>query len=183
MTITPDTKNWTWVLERPCPECGFEAGAIAPEQVADLLRNNTEAWRALLAAGIAAGTDSLRTRPEPAKWSPLEYACHVRDCNEVYFTRVGLMLEQDDPQYPNWDQDETAVAERYNEQDPEQVLAALVASAERLAARFEAVSGEQWQRSGHRSDGSDFTIDTLARYFIHDPIHHFWDVTGQRYGD
>ena len=25
MSITPDTKDWTWVLERPCPECGFEA--------------------------------------------------------------------------------------------------------------------------------------------------------------
>ena len=25
--ITPDTKDWTWVLERPCPECGFEAAA------------------------------------------------------------------------------------------------------------------------------------------------------------
>lgn len=20
--IVPDTKDWTWVLERPCPECG-----------------------------------------------------------------------------------------------------------------------------------------------------------------
>ena len=23
MTIEPDTKDWTWVLDRPCPECGF----------------------------------------------------------------------------------------------------------------------------------------------------------------
>ncbi|GAA2031490.1 DinB family protein [Catenulispora yoronensis] len=181
MTITPDTKNWTWVLERPCPECAFDASVIAPGDVPTLLRTNAEAWRALLAAGIAAGPDGLRTRPEPAKWSPLEYSCHVRDCNEVYFTRVGLMLEQDDPQYPNWDQDETAVAEKYNEQDPEQVLAALVATAEQLAERFAGVSGEQWERTGHRSDGSDFTIATIARYFIHDPIHHYWDVTGQQY--
>jgi hypothetical protein len=182
MTITPDTKNWTWVLERPCPECGFEAKTIAPEQVPHLLRENAEAWRALLAAGIATDADSLRTRPEPDKWSPLEYACHVRDCNEVYFTRVGMMLEQNDPQYPNWDQDETAITERYNEQDPQQVLTALIATAQRLADRFASVSGEQWQRTGHRSDGSDFTIDTLARYFVHDPIHHYWDVTGTRYG-
>ncbi|HEY5013683.1 MAG TPA: DinB family protein, partial [Acidimicrobiia bacterium] len=31
--ITPDTKDWTWVLERPCPECGFDASAFAREQV------------------------------------------------------------------------------------------------------------------------------------------------------
>ena len=23
--ITPDDKNWTWVLERSCPECSFDA--------------------------------------------------------------------------------------------------------------------------------------------------------------
>ena len=25
--ITPDTKDWTWVLERTCPECGFDPAA------------------------------------------------------------------------------------------------------------------------------------------------------------
>ena len=35
------------------------------------------------------------------------------------------MLSQDDPLYPNWDQDETAVADRYAEQDPADVAAAL----------------------------------------------------------
>jgi hypothetical protein len=23
MPITPDTKDWTWVVEERCPECGF----------------------------------------------------------------------------------------------------------------------------------------------------------------
>src|SRR5690242_18838112 len=23
--VVPDTKDWTWTLERPCPDCGFEA--------------------------------------------------------------------------------------------------------------------------------------------------------------
>ncbi|MFL6111219.1 MAG: DinB family protein [Catenulispora sp.] len=178
MTITPDTKNWTWVLERPCPECGFAAGGIAPQDVPGLLRANAEGWRALFAAGSA---EELRTRPEPTKWSPLEYACHVRDCNKVYLHRVDLMLSEDDPQYPNWDQDESAVHGKYQEQEPTQVIGELVETAAHLATRFESVSGEQWQRTGHRSDGSDFSVDTIARYFIHDPIHHLWDVTGQRY--
>ena len=26
--ITPDDKDWTWVLERPCPECGFDTRTI-----------------------------------------------------------------------------------------------------------------------------------------------------------
>jgi hypothetical protein len=27
VTILPDTKDWTWVLDRPCPECDYDAGA------------------------------------------------------------------------------------------------------------------------------------------------------------
>ena len=33
MPITPDTKSWTWVLERACPDCGFDASATDPTSV------------------------------------------------------------------------------------------------------------------------------------------------------
>ena len=36
--ITPDDKDWTWVLESTCPECGFDASACAHTDVADLIR-------------------------------------------------------------------------------------------------------------------------------------------------
>ena len=173
MTITPDTKNWTWVLERPCPECGFASAEVAREDVASLLRENALAWVTVLASPA-----DPAVRPDPTTWSPLEYACHVRDCNRVYDERVRLMLTEDDPAYPNWDQDETAVAEKYGEQDPARVAVELAESAEALAARFESVPSDAWERTGRRSDGSGFTIDSLARYFIHDPVHHLWDVTG-----
>ncbi len=35
---------------------------------------------------------------------------------------------------------------------------------------------DQWARTGVRSDGAEFTVDSFARYFIHDPIHHLDDV-------
>jgi hypothetical protein len=179
MTITPDTKNWTWVLERPCPECGFEAAAFPREEVATLLRWNAAGWRAVLESG----TDAT-VRPEPAKWSPLEYACHVRDCAAVYDERLRRMLTEDGPEYANWDQDEAAVAGDYGSQDPALVETQLLAAFEALASRFEAVvTDEQWRRTGFRGDGSAFTIESIARYFIHDPIHHLWDVTGKQSAD
>jgi hypothetical protein len=42
------------------------------------------------------------------------------------------------------------------------------------------VTEDQWQRPGRRSDGARFTVETFARYFIHDPVHHLYDVTGHR---
>ena len=58
MTITPDTKDWTWVLERPCPECGLDTSSFTREQIPALLRANAAAWRAPLAAAGAADRTS-----------------------------------------------------------------------------------------------------------------------------
>jgi hypothetical protein len=172
MTIEPDTKDWTWVLERPCPECGYDARTVAPTDVADAVRRNAGGWQVVLQR------DDVRRRPDPARWSPLEYGCHVRDVLRLYDYRLSLMLEQDDPLYPNWDQDETAVDSRYDEQDPSVISRELYEAAVTIATRFDSVTDEQWQRTGQRSDGAGFTIDSFSRYFLHDIVHHLHDVNG-----
>jgi hypothetical protein len=168
--IVPDGKDWTWVLQRPCAECGFDTATIAGGDVAGMLATNARAWTEVLRR------DDVRARPKPDVWSPLEYACHVRDVYELYDYRLHLMLDSDDPVFPNWDQDQTALSERYGEQDPATVASELTAAQQQLSASFAAVEQDQWQRTGNRSDGARFTIDGFARYLIHDPIHHLFDV-------
>jgi hypothetical protein len=90
------------------------------------------------------------------------------------------MLTQDDPLFANWDQDATAVEQRYGEQDPAVVRDELGEAGETLAANFASVSGDQWTRVGRRSDGANFSVESFARYFIHDPVHHLYDATGRR---
>ena len=46
--ITPDTKDWTWVLERPCPECGFDASAFERELVGSMILANAASWQRVL---------------------------------------------------------------------------------------------------------------------------------------
>lgn len=170
MSIHPDDKNWTWVLDQVCPECGFDAGSFDPLTMPEAIRSNATEWVGLL-------TDpQVRERPRPDKWSALEYGCHIRDVFVLFNERLRLMLENDDPTYQNWDQDATAVSERYREQDPNDVLPAIAHAAEALADRFESVSGDQWARRGTRSDGAKFTVHTFAQYLIHDPVHHVHDV-------
>ena len=170
MPITPDTKNWTWVLEKPCPECGFDASAFEAPDVAALLRANATAWPAVLAR------PDVRVRPDESTWSPLEYSAHVRDVFRLYEYRLGLIEQHDDPLFPNWDQDATAVEQQYNEQEPAAVSDELLAAAASLADALDRVTDRS--RPGRRSDGVSFTTETFAKYFIHDPIHHLHDVGG-----
>jgi hypothetical protein len=169
--IVPDDKDWTWVLQRPCPECGFDTRTIERQEIPQLIRENAEGWQEVFKTH-----PDVRARPKAGVWSPLEYACHVRDVFKLYDYRLGLMLTQDDPLYPNWDQDQTAIEQKYSEQEPDQVIIELRLAAETIAASFAKVEGDQWDRTGNRSDGAKFTVETFARYFIHDPVHHLDDV-------
>jgi hypothetical protein len=168
--IVPDDKNWTWVLERRCGDCGFDAPSFAVAGTAAMVREIGARWVTVLARA------DVRERPRPDVWSPLEYACHVRDVFRIMDMRLGLMLDSHDPTFENWDQDATAVEDDYGSQDPAAVAAELKAAAETFAMRYAGVSGEQWARRGFRSDGSVFTVESLARYMLHDPLHHLWDV-------
>lgn len=172
MPIVPEDKDWTWVLDQVCPECGFEAAGFAREEMSDLIRENAAVWVAL----ADEHGDGFAVRPSDDRWSALEYACHVRDVYRLYDYRLHLMLDEDDPEFPNWDQDASAVEDRYNEQSLPEVVADLVEAGDTLAASFASVTGATWQRTGNRSDGKHFTVESFARYLIHDPIHHVWDV-------
>ena len=163
------------MLERSCPECGLDTSSFSVAEIPGMIRANAAAWQRELGAPDAA------RRPRPDKWSPLEYGCHVRDVFRLYDYRLGLMLAEDDPLFPNWDQDETAVSDRYGEQDPAQVARQLAADGDAIAGRFAGVGGDQWSRTGRRSDGAAFTVETFGRYFVHDPVHHLYDVTGVRH--
>ncbi|MCW2751362.1 MAG: hypothetical protein JWR83_2472 [Aeromicrobium sp.] len=172
MTIEPDTKDWTWVLGERCEECGLAASDVAPTDIAARTRADLPKWTAVLRRPDA------RERPAPGVWSPTEYACHVRDVYALFDQRVRLMLDEDDPQFANWDQDETAIADEYASQDPAIVSTQLVPAGEAIAATFDAVPADAWGRTGRRSNGSEFTVATLAQYFLHDVVHHLHDVHG-----
>ncbi len=134
-----DTKNWTWVLERTCPECGFDASALERTDIAPATRAMAERFTELLAGG-----DEVRRRPGPEVWSALEYGCHVRDVFTVMGRRLHLMLSEDDPTFANWDQDATATEDRYDEQDPADVSEALRAAGLALADAYQSVADDQW---------------------------------------
>jgi hypothetical protein len=174
VSIPPDTKDWTWVLEERCGECGLDTRALRPADVSAVIRRAAATFVGVLTDG------DPRRRPAPSVWSPLEYACHVRDVCRRFDARLRLLLVLDDPQFANWDQDAAAVEDGYAEQDPARVARELADAAERLAAAIDAVPDSAWNRPGTRSDGAVFTVTTLTRYAAHEVAHHIHDVTQAR---
>jgi len=170
MPIVPDTKNWTWVLERACPDCGFDASAFGRDDIGRLIRENAAGW-----ARVLAQPDMAR-RTNDDMWSPLEYGCHVRDVYLICEYRLGRMLDEDAPTFDNWDQDETAEDDDYAHQHPVRVAAELDDAATHVAGRFDGLTAAQWARPGVRSDGARFTIESFGRYIVHDVVHHDYDL-------
>lgn len=168
--LEPDTKDWTWVIAQGCPECGWQPPP--PEQVAARVEASIPRWAAVLDRPGAA------QRSDPMAWSALEYGCHVRDVCVVFGARVNRMLTERNPGFADWHQDEAALADRYAEQDPQVVAAEYAEAAHHTAGLFAEVTDDQWHRPGTRSNGSEFTVATLAVYFLHDLEHHLYDVAG-----
>jgi hypothetical protein len=164
----PDDKDWMCVLDAACRDCGFDGAAITTADVAPQVRDTATVFAFVLQRPGA------RDRPQPDVWSVLEYGCH--DLWRVFDERVCLILSQVDPLFPNWDQDATARAERYWTQEPVVVAAELAAAAETVARTFEGVDVDNWSRPGRRSNGSVFTVDSLARCSLHELVYHLHDV-------
>ena len=128
--IIPDDKDWTWVLEKSCADCGFDPQAVVFKTISTTARSITEEFAELLGD---ATLEQLTDRPDDATWSPLEYAAHVRDVCRIMLARLNLMLVLDDPDFANWDQDITAESQHYRDQDPDEVADELVAAGDAMA--------------------------------------------------
>lgn len=170
MDIIPDEKDWTWVLERSCPDCGFTASKATPATAATMLPAVLPRWQSALRR------PDVEVRPEQGTWSVLEYSAHVRDVFEVFTARLELMLRENNPTFANWDQDQAAIDGNYPALDPEVVSRELVQNGLDAAAAYGAVAEEHWDRHGLRSNGAAFTVVTLTGYFLHDVVHHLHDI-------
>ncbi len=167
-----DGRDWTFVLQTSCDECGVDVRDLDDRELAGLVRSAGRTWQLLL--DEHADDAAISTRPAPDTWSPVEYAEHVRDVLRRYRDRTLLMLSEDDPLFADWDPDTSAV--RYGRTDARTVGAELVAAADALAAVYDGLGATALARPGRRSDGASFSVGSMGRYMLHDVLHHVRDA-------
>lgn len=167
--IAPDTRDWADVLETGCAECGF-TGDEDVQAVPDYVSASADTWGQVLTRPDA----DIRAHQD--RWSDVEYAGHVRDILDLFRERTQLIVSKSAPTLPNFDGDAVAIESDYRHQKPAEVAFGLRAAALAYAADLAQITDAQWDRTGYRSDGREFTVTSLTRYGLHELRHHLHDV-------
>jgi hypothetical protein len=164
-----------------CEQCGFVYNESAAAAAGAAIR----AGVADLAALMADGDADLRTRRARGVWSPLEYACHVRDVLLVQRERLLAARRKDQPECEPMGRDERADHDGYGQQDAADVAIQLRFAAQLFANDLVRLSAADWDRTvvynyPHRQIRS---LRWLAVHTVHEVRHHLLDVRGQLTGD
>lgn len=157
-----------------CVECGFaydQARAVGTG--ADLIR----AEAAELASTLGSTTDPAKRR-DPAVWSPLEYACHVRDMLLTQRERVLLARRTEVPEAVPMGRDVRVEHEGYAVQDPVDVVQEIAMAARLFAGVLDRLGPEDWRRGLLYSypDWSERSIAWVAGHTLHEIRHHLRDI-------
>lgn len=116
--------------------------------------------------------EALAHEPGPGAWSLRNAATHLRDAQGVLVYRLGLMLEQDDPELAAqavfaWAQ-EGAPADVTTAD----VLAEYLSARRALLDRLGMLSLRDWHRTGRHQEFGRVTIRQQVSYFAaHEPTH------------
>lgn len=153
--------------------CRMRYADVSPEAAIVTVSSYPERYRRTPAT---LHSEALRQRPEPEVWSILEYACHVRDVYDVYTYRMKHAIIEENPVLEPMYNDRRAALDRYNDQDPCEVLDALARQAGQFAAQAALLTPDQHSRTVTRSTGEERTVLWLLRQAAHESIHHHYDI-------
>jgi hypothetical protein len=160
-----------------CEECGFtyelsEAAEAGPAVVAHA---------AELGDVLGSPGADPRTRRKPDTWSPLEYACHVRDVLLVQRERVLAARRVDRPSFDPMGRDERVEHDGYAEQDPTDVARQLADAAALFAHVLARLGPDDWDRQVvyNYPRRTDRPLRWVAVHTVHEMRHHLLDVRRQ----
>jgi DinB superfamily len=163
-----------------CDECGFEYDERASAAAAPSIVTGVADFVAILTDD---GVD-LRSRRHPAVWSPLEYACHVRDMLLVQRERVLAARRTDRPECVPMGRDERVDHDGYADQKPGDVGRQLGDAAKLFANVLSRLGESDWRRTVVYTypERAERSLRWVAIHTVHEVRHHLLDVRRQLSG-
>jgi hypothetical protein len=157
-----------------CDECGFVYDLALAPSVSRLSGDHAEEYARLLSTEPSL----LRRRPAPDVWSPLEYACHVRDVLLVQRERVLAARRLDSPVVEPMGRDERVEHAGYARESPADVARQLRDAALLFAGALDLLAPGDWERTlVYPYPGrAERSLRWLAVHTLHELRHHLLDV-------
>lgn len=157
-----------------CGECGFDYDAdpdrypAMTDVVADV-------------AAVLRSPGDLRARREPDTWSPLEYACHLRDVLLVQRERVLAGRRTDGYVCEPMGREERVDHDGYASQAPEAVARQLTDAALLFTTVLDRLAPGDWERTIRYSypEPAWRSLRWVARHTAHEVRHHLLDIRRQ----
>ncbi|RDI63859.1 DinB family protein [Nocardia pseudobrasiliensis] len=161
----------------PCAECGFEYDLTLAEQVPALATEYAAEYGDLLKVDDSA----LRKRPAPEVWSPLEYACHMRDVLLVQRERILAARRTTTPTVEPMGRDERVDHDGYSEQDPADVTRQLRDATLLFTGDLTRLTAEDLERTliFPFPEPTEHSLRWMAMHTLHELRHHLVDIRRQ----
>ncbi len=160
-----------------CDECGFQYDfTTAPASGPAIIDGIRE-----LGQLVSGDAPAVGTRRQPETWSPLEYACHVRDVLLVQRERVLQARREDRPTFVMMGRDERVEHDGYAEQRPDDVARQLSDAAHLFANVLSRLGPDDWERTaiyGYPAP-TERSLLWVAAHTAHEVRHHLLDVRRQ----
>jgi hypothetical protein len=118
------------------------------------------------------GEETLRRPEAPDKWSAIEVVQHLADAELAAGWRIRIILTQDNPPLPSFDQDAFARDLRYREVPLAEAMAQLAGLRTANLRLYRTLSPVELQRVGQHSERGPESLGHISRMMAgHDLVH------------
>lgn len=121
--------------------------------------------------------ETLRTRPFPGKWTPLEIIGHLCDAEWVYGYRTRLIACEERPAITSMDQDLWVAGQRYNEYEPRELAENFAALRRANLALFRRLSPAELSRAGVHAERGEEQLGLMRRMHAGHDLSHIDQIT------
>ncbi len=160
-----------------CDECGFEYDLAEAPAAGPAIVQGVGEFVVMLSDRAV----DLRTRRQPQTWSPLEYACHLRDVLLVQRERVLAARRFDRPSFDPMGRDERVEHDGYADQDADDVVRQFIDAAHLFANVLSRLGANDWERTVMYNYPTrlERSLRWVAVHTVHEVRHHLVDIRRQ----
>ncbi|MGI8542368.1 MAG: DinB family protein [Aridibacter sp.] len=116
--------------------------------------------------------ETLKRRPQPEKWSAHEHACHLAEVHPMFFERLDLMLNNENPTIKPYFPDKHDAPDALLKVDLDDALEKFAKDRKNLIEKLKNLAPEDWQRTANHEEYSHYSIFIMFRHLsLHDYLH------------